>query len=44
MARANSLTIVMGDFNAAIGETVQGLVGPHGLWRLINKTGVLSHQ
>ena len=39
MTRANSLTIVMGDFNAAIGETVQGVVGPHGLWRLTTNNG-----
>ena len=25
--------MVMGDFNATLGETVQGVVGPHGLGR-----------
>ena len=30
MANANGLTMMMGDFNATLGETVQGVVGPHG--------------
>ena len=36
MTRANGLTIVMGNFNAAIGESVQGVVGPQGLGRKTN--------
>ena len=31
MTNANGLIIVMGDFNAAISDSVQGGVGPHGL-------------
>ena len=33
MTNANGLTIVMGDFNAAISDSVQGVTGPHGLSR-----------
>ena len=33
MTSANGLIIVMGNFNAVIGETVQGVVGPHELGR-----------
>ena len=39
MTRANGLTMVMGDFNAAIGETVQGVVGSHELGRKTNDNG-----
>ena len=31
MYNTNGLTIVMGDFNASIGESVKGVVGPHAL-------------
>ena len=31
MRKANGLTMVMGDFNASIGESVQGVVGSHAL-------------
>ena len=36
---ANGLTIVMGDFNAAIGESVQGVVGCHGLTESTSDNG-----
>lgn len=36
MTRANGLTIVMGDFNTAVGTTVQGEVGLHGFERRSN--------
>ena len=39
MTTANGLTMVMGDFNAAIGETVQGVVGCHGLARRTSDNG-----
>ena len=39
MTRANSLTIVMGDFNATVGEAVQKVVGPRGLGRRTNDNG-----
>ena len=38
-ANANGLTMVMGDFNATLGETVQGVVGPHGLGRQTSDNG-----
>ena len=31
LSRGNGLAIFMGDFNKTISETVQGVVGPHGL-------------
>lgn len=34
MTNANGLTVVMGDFNATLGESIQGIVGPHGLGRM----------
>ena len=36
MTRAKGLTIVLGDFNAAVGETVQGVVRLHRLGRKTN--------
>ena len=39
MTTANGLTIVMGDFNAAIGESVQGVVGCHGLTKSTSDNG-----
>ena len=39
MGSANGLVMVMGDFNAAISESVQGVVGPHGLSRQTNDNG-----
>ena len=39
MTRTGGLTIVMGDFNAALGEGVQGLVGNHGLDRQTSDSG-----
>ena len=39
MTNANGLTIVMGDFNAAISDSVQGVTGPHGLSRRTNDNG-----
>ena len=36
---ANGLVIVMGDFNAAISDCVEGMVGPHGLSRRTNDNG-----
>ena len=39
MTRANRVTIVMGNFNATVGETVQGVVGPHGLRRKTTNIG-----
>ena len=39
MGSANGLVMVMGDFNAAISESVQGVVGPHGLSRPTNDNG-----
>ena len=39
MTRAKGLTMVMGDFNAAVGETVQGVVRPHRLGRKTNDNG-----
>ena len=37
--RGNGLAIIMGDFNATISETVQGVVGPHGLGRRTTDNG-----
>ena len=31
MTKSNGLTILLGDFNASLGESVPGVVGPHGL-------------
>ena len=39
MTNANRLVIVMEDFNAAIRDSVQGEVGPHGLSRKTNDNG-----
>ena len=39
MTTANGLTMVMGDFNAAIGETVQGIVGCHSLAKRASDKG-----
>ena len=39
MVNANGLTMVIGDFNATLGETVQGVVGPHGLGRQTSDNG-----
>ena len=39
MGSANGLVMVMGDFSAAISESVQGVVGPHGLSRPTNDNG-----
>ena len=39
MTNANGLTIVIGDFNAAISDSVQGVTGPHGLSRRTNDNG-----
>ena len=39
MGSANGLVMVMGDFNAAISESVQGVVGPHGLSRQTSDNG-----
>ena len=39
MANANGLTMVMGDFNATLGKTMQGVVGPHGLGRQTSDNG-----
>ena len=39
MTTANGLTMVMGDFNAAIGETMQGVVGCHGLANRTSNNG-----
>ena len=36
---ANGLIIVMGDFNSAISDSVEGVVGPHGLSRWTNDNG-----
>ena len=36
---ANGLIIVMGDFNAAISDSVEGVVGPHGLCKKTNDNG-----
>ena len=36
---AHGLTIVMGDFNAAISKSIQGVVGPYGLSKLTNDNG-----
>ena len=39
MTTANGLTMVMGDFNAAIGESVQGVVRCHGLAKRTSDNG-----
>ena len=39
MANANRLTMVMGDFSATCGESVQGVVGSHGLGRQTSNNG-----
>ena len=39
MTTANGLTMVMGNFNAAIGEAVQGVVGCHGLAKRTSDKG-----
>ena len=39
MANVNDLTMVMGDFNATLGETVQVVVGHHGLGRQTSDNG-----
>ena len=39
MRKANGLTMVMGDFNASIGESVQGVVGPHALGKRTSSNG-----
>ena len=31
MTKTNGLTLVLGDFNASLGDSVLGVVGPHGL-------------
>ena len=36
---ANEFVIVMGDFNSAISDSVEGVVGPHGLSRGTNDNG-----
>ena len=33
LSRGNGLAIIMGEFNVTISETVQGVVGSHGLGR-----------
>ena len=35
----NGLIIVMGDFNTAISNSVEGVVGPHGLRKRTNDNG-----
>ena len=39
MRKANGLTMVMGNFNATIGESVKGVVGPHALERRTSRNG-----
>ena len=39
MRKANGLTMVMGDFNATIGESVKGVVGQHALGRRTSSNG-----
>ena len=39
MANANGRTMVMGAFDTTLGETVQGVVGPHGLGRQTSNNG-----
>ena len=39
MRKANGLTMVMGDFNATIGESVKGVVGQHALGRTTSSNG-----
>ena len=38
-ANTNGLVIVMGDFNASISDSVECVVGPHGLSRRNNEIG-----
>ena len=39
MANANGLTMVMGNCNATLGETVLGVVGPHSLGKQTSDNG-----
>ena len=39
MCKANGIAIVMWDFNATIGESVKGVVGPHALGRKTSSNG-----
>ena len=39
MTKTNGLTMVLGDFNASVGDSVPGVVGPHGLGKETNDNG-----
>ena len=39
MHTVNGLTMVMGDFNASVGESVDGVVAPHALGRRTSGNG-----
>ena len=39
MRKTNGLTMIMGDFNASIGKSVQGVVGPHALGKRTSSNG-----
>ena len=39
MTRTNGLTTVLGDFNASVGDSVPGVVGPHGLGKETSDNG-----
>ena len=39
MTRTNGPTLIIGDFNASLGDSVPGIVGPHGLSKETNDNG-----
>ena len=39
MTKTDGLTIVLGDFNASLGDSVWGVLGPHGLSKQISDNG-----
>ena len=39
MTKTNGLTMILGDFNASIGDSVPGIVGPHGLSKETSDNG-----